>query len=73
MANDFTLHVNLFSDRVRAMNQQRQTELKLTATEANNLLADITQLAAQSARLSQELLDATQQQVEISVNGGSFK
>jgi hypothetical protein len=73
MANDFTLHVNLFADKVRAMNQQRQTELKLSATDANNLLADITQLATTSARLSQQIMDKEQQDVQISMDGGSFK
>ena len=44
----------------------------LSAIEANNLLADITQLAANSARLSQELLDSKEQDIQISVDGGKF-
>ena len=68
MDNNFTLHISTFTDRVRAMNQQRGQDLRLSAIEANNLLADITQLAANSARLSQELLDSKEQDIQISVD-----
>lgn len=70
--DDFTLHINTFADRVRAMNQMRLQDLRLTPVEANNLLADITQLSIQVAR-SQAAADAAQEQtVSVEMNGGSF-
>jgi hypothetical protein len=70
--NNFTLHINTFADRVRAMNQLKQNELKLTATEANNLLADITQLAMQNVSLVEKFEQAKSETVEIRMDGGSF-
>jgi hypothetical protein len=70
--NNFTLHITTFADRVRAMNQLKQNELKLTATEANNLLADITQLAMQNVSLVEKNERAEAEPLEIRVDGGSF-
>ena len=70
--SNFTLHITTFADRVRAMNQMKQTELKLTATEANNLLADITQTYAMIVRLTEDLEQQKNQDIQISVDGGGF-
>jgi hypothetical protein len=70
--SNFTLHITTFADRVRAMNQMKQTELKLTATEANNLLADITQTYAMIVRLNEDLEQQKNQDIQISVDGGRF-
>ena len=70
--NNFTLHITTFADRVRAMNQMKNNELKLTATEANNLLADITQLAMQNVSLVEKVEQVQSQTVEIRMDGGSF-
>jgi hypothetical protein len=70
--NNFTLHITTFADRVRAMNQMKNNELKLTATEANNLLADITQLAMQNISLIEKVDQVQAQTVEIRMDGGSF-
>jgi hypothetical protein len=72
MMNNFTLHITTFADRVRAMNQMKNNELKLTATEANNLLADITQLAMQNVSLVEKVEQVQSQTVEIRMDGGSF-
>ena len=73
MNDNFTLHIRTFADRVRAMNQMRSSDLKLTAIEANNLLADITQLSATCVQLAKASADAGAQTVEIAVDGGGFK
>ena len=70
--NNFTLHITAFADRVRAMNQMKNHEVKLTSTEANNLLADITQLAMQNVSLVEKVEQAQSQTVEIRMDGGSF-
>ena len=54
------------------MNQMKNNEVKLTATEANNLLADITQLAMQNVSLVEKVEQAQSQTVEIRMDGGSF-
>ena len=67
-----TLHITGFNDRIRAMNQMKQQELRLTATDANNLQADITGMLAEIARLS-ILLDNSKEIVQIAMDGGRFK
>lgn len=67
-----TLHITGFNDRIRVMNQMKQQELRLTATDANNLQADITGMLAEIARLS-ILLDNSKEIVQIAMDGGGFK
>jgi hypothetical protein len=50
----------------------KQQEMRLTATDANNLQADITGMLAEIARLS-ILLDNSKEIVQISMDGGGFK
>lgn len=73
MDNNFTYHVTLFNDRVRAMNQSNRTEVRLTAVEANNLLSDIVALTAQIARLEAQNAPEQDNVVEVFMDGGSFK
>jgi hypothetical protein len=73
MENKFTLHISAFNDRVRAMNQLKQNDLRLTATEANNLQADILAVLAQAARLSAEVSTGATETTEIRLDGGGFK
>lgn len=73
MDNNFTYHVGLFNDRVRAMNQSNRTEVRLTATEANNLLSDIVSLTTQIARLEAQNAPEQDTVVEVFMDGGSFK
>lgn len=70
--DNFTLHINSFADRVRAMNQMRSPELRLTPTEANNLLADVTQLLTQVAAANQKRETDPDQVIEVRMDGGSF-
>lgn len=71
--DNFTYHITLLNDRIRAMNQTHKTELRLTAVEANNLLSDIVTLLAQVASLKQQLDTADNQVVEVVMDGGGFK
>lgn len=71
--DNFTYHISAFNDRVRAMNQTHKTEVRLTAVEANNLLADITALLAQVASIKQQLDAADTKIVEVVMDGGGFK
>lgn len=72
MSYNPTVHINNFNDRVRVMNQTRSAEMRLTAIEANNLQADITAMLAEIARLSIVNNEASNEVVQISMNGGSF-
>jgi hypothetical protein len=54
------------------MNQTRQSEIRMTAIEANNLQADITAMLAEIARLSVLNNTQSEQIVQISVDGGGF-
>jgi len=73
MENKFTLHISAFNDRVRAMNQLKQTELRLSAIEANNLQADILATLVQIARLSTENTARSSEITQINLDGGDFK
>ena len=73
MTNTLTYHINLYNDRVRAMNQTNTTELRLTAVEANNLLSDITSVLAQVSHLQDQLENANNQVVQVVMDGGGFK
>lgn len=73
MENNLTYHVNLFNDRVRAMNQTHKTELRLTAVEANNLLSDIVAVLAHNTRIAHQLDQADNTVVDVVMDGGGFK
>ena len=73
MANNLAYHVQMFNDRVRAMNQTHKTELRLTAVEANNLLSDIFAVLAQNTSLVHQLEQAGNTSVEVVMDGGGFK
>jgi hypothetical protein len=69
----FTLHINQFADRVRAMNQMRNKELRITDVEANNLLADITQMSMLVARMAENQSQDASKTVELTLDGGGFQ
>ncbi len=73
MENRYTLHVSAFNDKVRVMNQLRQNELRLTATEANNLMADITAILVQVAKLTEDTSTSQNEVTELLMDGGGFK
>lgn len=67
-----TIHIVSFADRVRALNQLRSPEFRMSATEANNLHADITNMLAEIARLNLLLQNNNQESVQIEMDGGKF-
>jgi uncharacterized membrane protein YccC len=73
MATNLSLHLNTFNDRVKGMNQLRQQELRLTATEANNILSDVFSLLSQIARLEAQLAETAVPVTDVIVDGGGFK
>ena len=73
MDNNLAYHVQMFNDRVRAMNQTNKSELRLTAVEANNVLSDIFAILAQTNSLVQQLEQAGNTTVEVVMDGGGFK
>jgi peptidoglycan hydrolase CwlO-like protein len=73
MATNLTLHVSMFNDRVKGMNQLKHSELRLTSTEANNLHSDIFALLAQISKLQAQLEEGQTQVTEVIMDGGGFK
>jgi hypothetical protein len=72
MDNNYTLHIKLFNDRVRAMNQSNAKLLTLNAEEARSLQAEIYDLMTTVASLTQRLGQDTTVG-EIVMDGGGFK
>jgi len=67
-----SIHVRMFNDKVRVMNQTQSKQLILSAQEARNLHTDLFALLAHIAELSKHPQE-TQQVVQISMDGGGFK
>ena len=67
-----SLHVRMFNDKVRVMNQTQSKQLILSAVEARNLHADLFALLTHIAELSDR---PTQEPVvnQLGMDGGSFK
>lgn len=70
---NLTLAMGSFNDRVKAMNQMKQQEIKLTAIEASNLLSDMFAVLAQVSRLEDQLAQSGSNVVEVVMDGGGFK
>lgn len=73
MATNLTMHISAFNDRVKGMNQMRNTDLRLTSVEANNLLSDIFAILAQVSRMEAERNSGDNTVVEVVMDGGGFK
>ena len=72
MDNNFTFHIKLLNDRVRAMNQANGKILTLNANEARNLQAEIYDLMAIIAELSR-VAEQEGSVTSIKMDGGGFK
>ena len=66
------LHIRMFNDRVRAMNQSNGKILTLNAQEARSLHAEIYDLMATVADLSVKLNNEPEI-AQVSMDGGGFK
>lgn len=72
MENNLSIHVQMFNDRVRAMNQTQKRELILSAAEARNLHTDIFDLLARITELSNKDTSAAET-LTVVMDGGGFK
>jgi len=76
MANNLTLHLKMFNDKVKLMNQLHNKDLTLSAQEARNLQADIFDLLNHCATLSKNLARAAEPNdsnvVNVSMDGGNW-
>jgi hypothetical protein len=65
------LHIRMFNERVRALNQSRTRTLTLTQAEAQSLHAEIFELLAQIAELSRTT--PRPDVLNVSMDGGGFR
>jgi hypothetical protein len=70
--NKLSLHVRMFNDKVRVMNQTQSKQLVLSAQEARNLHNDIFALLTHIAELSDQP-EPVAQVSQMGMDGGSFK
>ena len=75
MENNLSLHLKMFNDKVKVMNQTNSKQLVMTAQEAQSLLADIFDLMNHCTALSKQVsaLQQDEQVIQIAVDGGGFK
>ena len=73
MESKLTLHLKMFNDKVKLMNQTNQKQLMLSAVEARNLHADLFDLLNHCATLSKNLAEKKQDDiVTVGMDGGKF-
>jgi len=72
MDNNVSVHVRMFNDRVRAMNQSNGKILTLNAQEARNLHAEIYELLATISGFCKNTENSIIK-TDISMDGGGFK
>ena len=72
MDNNLPLHVKMFNEKVRAMNQSNGKILTLNAEEARSLHAEIYDLMATIANLAKEPANGGAN-ISIAMDGGGFK
>ena len=65
------LHIRMFNERVRALNQSRSRTLTLTQAEAQSLHAEIYELLTQIAELSKSA--PKPDVLNVSMDGGGFR
>ena len=72
--SQLSLHLKMFNDKVKVMNQTNKKDVTLSANEARNLQADIFDLLNHCANLSQRVQNnQTDSVVTVSMDGGGFK
>jgi|APGre2960657423_1045063.scaffolds.fasta_scaffold17120_2 hypothetical protein len=75
MESNLTLHLRLFNDKVKLMNQSNSKGLTLTAQEARNIHADLFDLLNHCATLSQAVNAQKKDEtvINLQMDGGGFK
>lgn len=66
-----SIHINAFSDKVRAMNQTKSKNLTLSADEARNLYTEIFNLMAKVIEVDAKKEPAPAA-ISLSMDGGHF-
>ena len=73
MENNLTMHLKMFNDKVKLMNQSKSKQLILSAQEASNFHEDLFDLLNHCATISQKLQEKRQDDVvSVGMDGGSF-
>lgn len=73
MESNLTMHLKMFNDKVKLMNQTQNKQMMLTAQEARNIHADLFDLLNHCATLSQRLNEKRSEEViTVAMDGGSF-
>lgn len=72
MDSNISLHLKMFNDKVRIMNQSQKKDLTLSAQEVRNIHADIFNLLAQIAELTKNP-QVDEEVTQIVMDGGGFK
>ena len=73
MADNLSIHVRNFNEKVRIMNQSQRRELVLSAQDARNLHSDIFALLTHIAELSDKPQEAAPAIAQINMDGGGFR
>jgi hypothetical protein len=72
MEQQLSLHLKNFNKRVQVMNQTNAKELVLSRLEAQNLHAELFELLAQLADLTEIKQENTAETINLSMDGGGF-
>lgn len=74
MEPNLTLHLKMFNDKVKLMNQTNSKDLILSANEARNLHSDLFDLLNHCATLSQQSnTNGPNEVITLGMDGGGFK
>jgi hypothetical protein len=68
-----SLHINRFVDSIKAHEARQQRDFTMNMRDAKDLHADITKLLLKINELQEQLSEAQNAVVEVSLDGGSFK
>lgn len=68
-----SIHVRMFNDKVRVMNQTQSKQLILSVQEARNLHADLFALLTHIAELSDRPIAEPTVITQVGMDGGTFK
>jgi hypothetical protein len=73
MESNLTIHLKMFNDKVKLMNQSNSKQVTLSAQEARNIHADLFDLLNHCYTLSQKVHQERQESVvNVNMDGGSW-
>jgi hypothetical protein len=68
-----SLHINRFIDNVKAHEARGQRDFTMSMRDAKDLHGDITKLLLKINSLQEQLESAESAEIEVNLDGGSFK